>query len=306
MAGAFMQGVATAEAQNEKNPFNIILGKFQESQARRYREDSERKKEEAELSKALQVLSYQKNYETELQKAKAEEERAQIGLRGEEDRKTKELELSKTSNLPTLENLQKLMGGSMPPGSKASVKTAEGVTVDLPLNREYTEGESKSLGMSGALIDQINEMKDVVKSDMELHKQGKTKETAQVLGAFPLALGSKKGQDYQRLRKSILTTITYLRSGAQINDQEFSRFSSLLPTARINDETDIKQLDRFINEFSQVQGRIRTGAKWDKNKKEFVGRQQQAQGKKQGGQIMVDASGNKAMVYPDGTFDEVQ
>jgi hypothetical protein len=139
------------------------------------------------------------------------------------------------------------------------------------LNRKFTEGESKSVGMADALISQINEMKDIVKSDMELHKKGKTGQAAQVLGAFPLGAGSAKGQDYQRLRKSILTTITYLRSGAQINDQEFNRFSSLLPTARINDETDLKQLDRFINEFSQVQGRIESGAKWDKNKKSFTG-----------------------------------
>ena len=27
---------------------------------------------------------------------------------------------------------------------------------------------------------------------------------------------------------------------------------------------------------------------------------------KEGGQLMIDANGNKAMVYPDGTFEEVQ
>jgi hypothetical protein len=31
-----------------------------------------------------------------------------------------------------------------------------------------------------------------------------------------------------------------------------------------------------------------------------------AQGGKQGGQIMIDANGNRAMVYPDGSFEELQ
>ena len=75
MPGEFLQGVRTAEMQNERNPFNIILNRFQEAQARRYKEDKERKKEEFELDKALQVLNKDYLYKQELEKTKAEEER---------------------------------------------------------------------------------------------------------------------------------------------------------------------------------------------------------------------------------------
>ena len=76
MATPFTTGMQAGTEQSERrNPFNIILSRFNEAQARRYKEDSERKKEEAELKKTLMQLSYQKDYETELVKAKAEEER---------------------------------------------------------------------------------------------------------------------------------------------------------------------------------------------------------------------------------------
>jgi hypothetical protein len=130
--GAFDQGVATAEAQNEKNPFNLILGKFQESQARRYKEDSDRKKEEAELSKALQVLSYQKNYESELQKAKAEEERAQIGVKAGEERKS-----------GLLESVRK---GEVAPTEETGTGTFEGTPFGM-VGQRYKTGESPDLAL---------------------------------------------------------------------------------------------------------------------------------------------------------------
>ena len=75
MANEFFTGVEAAERQNERNPFNIILNRFQEAQARRYKEDKERKTEEFELNKALQVLNKDYLYKQELEKAKSEEER---------------------------------------------------------------------------------------------------------------------------------------------------------------------------------------------------------------------------------------
>ena len=85
--GDFAQGVIAGNEQQKSNPFNLILGKFQEAQARRYKEDMDRHKEEAELSKALQVLSYQKTYEGELAKEKAKEEKQNILLKGQAEGK---------------------------------------------------------------------------------------------------------------------------------------------------------------------------------------------------------------------------
>ena len=85
--GDFAQGVIAGNEQQKSNPFNLILGKFQEAQARRYSEDMMRHKEEADLSKALQVLSYQKTYEGELAKEKAKEEKQNILLKGQAEGK---------------------------------------------------------------------------------------------------------------------------------------------------------------------------------------------------------------------------
>lgn len=92
MANPFMEGVATAQEQNKQNPFNIILGRFQEAQARRYKEDMERKKEEAELSKSLQILNKDYLYKTELEKFKAEEERKGLIPKGLAEGKITETE----------------------------------------------------------------------------------------------------------------------------------------------------------------------------------------------------------------------
>jgi len=83
MAGEFFQGVETAQKQNESNPFNVIFGRFQEAQVRRYKEDQQRRTEEAELSKALQVLNKDYLYKQELEKAKAEEERKNLLFKGQ-------------------------------------------------------------------------------------------------------------------------------------------------------------------------------------------------------------------------------
>lgn len=79
MPDSFSSGVAVATEQNKQNPFNAILSSFQSAQARRYKEDAERKKEEAELSKALMVLQYKDNYDRELAK-ETEAEKRKSGL----------------------------------------------------------------------------------------------------------------------------------------------------------------------------------------------------------------------------------
>lgn len=93
MAGnPFVEGITAAKEQSQQNPFNLILGRFQEAQARRYKEDSERKKEEAELTKALMQLRFERDYNMELQKIKAEGERKQKEFEIGEERKTGLLE----------------------------------------------------------------------------------------------------------------------------------------------------------------------------------------------------------------------
>lgn len=71
----FAEGVLTAEEQKKYNPFNVILGRFQESFARKQKERAEEDKDLRDLNKALQVLSYKNNYDTELAKLQEQEKR---------------------------------------------------------------------------------------------------------------------------------------------------------------------------------------------------------------------------------------
>lgn len=66
----------------QKNPFNVILGRWNEAEARRLKEDEDRKKEEADLKKSLMGLQYEYNYKKELEKIKGDENRKDIVLRG--------------------------------------------------------------------------------------------------------------------------------------------------------------------------------------------------------------------------------
>jgi len=88
----FAQGAAVGLEANKQNPFNLILKSFNEAQARRHKEDTERKKEEAELSKALMVLQYKDNYDRALGKEKAKEEKEKISFGEVEKRKSGLLE----------------------------------------------------------------------------------------------------------------------------------------------------------------------------------------------------------------------
>jgi len=88
----FAQGALAGQEANKQNPFNTILSSFQSAQARRYKEDQQRKAEEAELSKALMVLQYKDNYDRALEKEKAKEEKEKISFGEVEKRKSGLLE----------------------------------------------------------------------------------------------------------------------------------------------------------------------------------------------------------------------
>ena len=135
MSDSFAQGAIAAQEANKGNPFNQILGAFQNAQARRYAEDSQRKKEEADLSKALMTLSYQKNYENELMKAKAEEERKQILLKGQAEGKIAPTEESQAGSF------EGTPFGAIGQRFKAINEKAQGKTLVTPMIDRISKGE---------------------------------------------------------------------------------------------------------------------------------------------------------------------
>lgn len=260
MANDFATGVMAGEEQKEKNPFNIIMNRFLDAQARRYKEDQARKGEEADLFKSLTVLNKDYLYKRELAK-----------IEGEEKRKTKLAE--QEGEITGTERLLKTfgMGGqsSLPPGTTAKIGN-----LTVPLVREYTEGESKTLSQAGSVIKQAAELKSILQGEIEQVKTGKKTTDVKFSSLFPFQAGSKEAQNYKLILDDMSDRILRLRSGAQINEREYSRLRKLLPKFGRYHEIDIKQLDKFTEEFEAIQGRIESGATWDNRQNKFIGEQE--------------------------------
>ena len=173
------------------------------------------------------------------------------------------------------------VNSNFPPGSTFSLG---GVTI--PLNRKYSETESKSLSGAGALLKDLSELKG-------MFEKGSATGGAQLTGGASMGLsnlpligaplsaavmgfggilkGGENRQNYSDLLRNVANRLLYLRSGAQINEQEYKRFVAQLPALMRNDKLDKKQLNRFIEEFSALRGRIESGAQWDSKQKSFIG-----------------------------------
>lgn len=75
--------------------------------------------------------------------------------------------------------------------------------------------------------------------------------------ARPLqGLANKSTQDYGLIRQDFSDRLLRLRSGAQINEQEYQRLMSMLPQWWRNSDTDIEQLKRFKNEYESLMSRL--------------------------------------------------
>lgn len=140
-----------------------------------------------------------------------------------------------------------LNGGSFPPGT-----TMKAGPLTIPMNRELTEGESKTLGNAESMGGQISKMRELVQND----KRSMT----QMMSKAPFGLGNEDAQRFNLVKNDLVDRLVRMRSGAQINEQEFRRLSSLLPQALRNDKVDLEQLAVFEQEMNNIQGRIQGGA----------------------------------------------
>jgi len=143
-------------------------------------------------------------------------------------------------------------------------------------SRKYTDSETKAMSSAEALITDLRDLRGLVEKDKEEYTKDQTPFTkSQFLGssAFDLLGGvGKKGQAFNLMKKNVSERLLRLRSGAQINESEYDRFQKMLPTIFRDDELDLEQLDKFESEFSNIMGRVQSGAKWDAKSKQFVDR----------------------------------
>jgi hypothetical protein len=102
--------------------------------------------------------------------------------------------------------------------------------------------------------------------------------------------------------QTFLQAFESLKGAGQITEVEGNKATNAI--ARMNTAQSKEEFVKAVNEFKGViqRGMDKARAKAGGTSQ---GAQQPAQGGKQGGQIMIDANGNRAMVYPDGSFEEM-
>lgn len=261
----FAQGAAVGLEANKQNPFNAILSSFQSAQARRYKEDAERKKEEAELSKALMVLQYKDNYDRALEKEKAKAEKEKFALEAGEKRKNILLEGQ--------------AGGKIAPTTETGAGTFEGTPFGAVGERfkaidskQGVRGQGKTL--ISPMVDKISKSEDAyytlgnVTSQLEANKD----KFAQFLGPGKGALRhplrsyvNKDLQDFLAWKANVQDAFQQYRvviTGAQASDKEIALLAKNRPTEDDNYEVFTKKtkevrrignqvLTRYINNLGK-------------------------------------------------------
>lgn len=191
-----------------------------------------------------------------------------------------ELEKQSASVAQVPEQVNQLSGtmGAMKPGAQV---VREGIT--NPVNREYTMDESKNLGGTDMLLAHIGEIEramddawfpaSYMKATARL---GRSQEKGQILG-IPLSLGDEKAGKLKFAINDLSNRLLYLRSGAQINENEFTRLASALPSlthilsdfdfGNMNFKGKYSELKNMLNAYKQdamqIKQRLIEGGRFD-------------------------------------------
>lgn len=155
--------------------------------------------------------------------------------------------------------------GALPPGSSETISDSPSLTVKTP---DFSLDESRAISSAGAFSKHSSTIRNYM--DTLPRNQFETifkKATARLSGGgekgnirgFPTTFGDKDAQKMNFAIKDMEDRLLRLRSGAAINQQEFSRLSSLLPSyTDISDPSDVdysvirNKLSTFENELSNI------------------------------------------------------
>lgn len=141
-------------------------------------------------------------------------------------------------------------------------------TTEDDLRRKYsvrnefespTEAEVSKKVIAEGMVKRIGELKGVLTSDVDKFSGTKIK------ASLPFGLMDKKAQRYDSVQRALADDLLRLKSGAQINEQEFQRLSKLLTKPWRYDDVDIQNLTDFENQFTSIADRINKGFIWDGN-----------------------------------------
>ena len=170
--------------------------------------------------------------------------------------------------------------------------TADDIRNKYSLRNEFespTQTEVQGKVNAEELVGKSRELQRILSEDKDYFGGiGSTKIKAKV----PFNAFDEKAQRYEFVRSDMADRILRLRSGASINEQEFKRLSSLLPSVGRFDKVDIQNLQDFEREFSTLAGRINSGAKWDELTQSFKGTGGNQNPLQQAAQSQSGSSGN--------------
>ena len=176
---------------------------------------------------------------------------------------------------PTLPQKAKVTFANIPDEYKLPGATFTGGGFKLPINRKFEQSEYKDLASAEALTRDIADLRSIVAADKAGYaNDGNPLKASQFLGSGAFSWGplkglTNKGQRFALKKKSVGERLLRLRSGAQINENEYKRFMELLPTIFRDDDLDIEQLDNFTKEFESISGRINQGSLYNPKSKGF-------------------------------------
>ena len=142
----------------------------------------------------------------------------------------------------------------LPEGMEVAGYNAQGKAYLRKLPK-LTDTESQKYENAESINIQLQDLKSIIQEDAT-KGIGVSLQKAQfpVVGAF-----TEQGQRYRLIRGDISDRLLRMRSGAQINEQEFKRLNQLLPRIFRRENIDLEQLNKFEREFSRIQERIRSG-----------------------------------------------
>jgi len=147
--------------------------------------------------------------------------------------------------------------------------------VSTPIVRDFSVEESKALSGSDALAEQIGyiygEMDKPDFASKWIKATGRLGggQKGEILG-IPLSIGDSEAMKLSHAVQEMQNRLLYLRSGAQINENEFKRLSKALPSMTdISDYNDPtfsvlrKKLDDNLKDAMNIKGRLTEGGNYN-------------------------------------------
>lgn len=114
-------------------------------------------------------------------------------------------------------------------------------------SRKLTGEENKALGYADVLNKDLDYLKNKIGTSDEWQ------------GYMPFGAFQSGGQSFKDSLNSVSNLLLYLRSGAQINEQEYKRLKQNLPSLTGKDDVDKRKIERFQAEFAGIKDRIKYG-----------------------------------------------